>query len=137
MAVAKISCIYLKKQRFWNNCTWILVKYAIFGFKMSSQVKSDLADLTGLRKRNWSQNLGCRCLAQKTKTWHILVVSRRFGIQPFHQCTPAFYFDFHKFTVFEENMYVSYRDGGTSNPLAPSGHIHYQKVARQNTLPRY
>ncbi len=32
----KITCIYLKKQRFWNNGTWILVKYAIFGLKISS-----------------------------------------------------------------------------------------------------
>ena len=67
MAVAKISCIYLKKQRFWNNGTWILVKYAIFGFKMSSQVKSDPADL----------------MAQKNvagaKIWGLQLKKQRFG----------------------------------------------------------
>ena len=38
---------------------------AVFDFQMSSQVKSDPADLTGLKKQSWSQNMGS--LAQKTK----------------------------------------------------------------------
>ena len=43
------------------------LKYAVFGFKMSSEVKFDPAILTGLKKRSWSQNL--RSLSQKTKIW--------------------------------------------------------------------
>ena len=53
-----------------NNFFAIMVpgfylKYAIFGVKMSSQVKSDPANLTGSTKRSWSQKMGS--LAQKTK----------------------------------------------------------------------
>ena len=36
MDVAKISCIYLKKHRFWKNGTWILPEIAILAFKMST-----------------------------------------------------------------------------------------------------
>ena len=53
------------------------MKYAIFGFKMSSQVKSDPAILTGLKKHSWSQNL--RSLSQKMKKWCNYMFSRRFG----------------------------------------------------------
>ena len=49
-------------------------KYAIFGSKMSSQVKTDPAIITGLKKHSWSQNL--KSLAQKTKIWHNNVLSR-------------------------------------------------------------
>ena len=37
MDVAKISFIYLKKQRFWNNGTCILPEIAITAFEMSSR----------------------------------------------------------------------------------------------------
>ena len=57
------------------------LKYANFGFKMSSQVKSDPAILTGSKKRSWSQNL--RSLSQKTKNRGNNALSRRFGRQPF------------------------------------------------------
>ena len=77
MAVAKISCIYLKKQRFCNNGTSIYLKYAVLTFKMSSLVKFDPVDLTASRKHSWSQNL--KSLPQKTKIWHNYVFSRRFG----------------------------------------------------------
>ena len=43
---------------------------------MSSQVKTDPAILTGLKKHSWSQNL--KFLSQKTKIWHNNVISRRF-----------------------------------------------------------
>ena len=52
MAVAQISCIYLKKHRFLKNGTWILPEIAILGFKTSSEVKSDHTDLTGLKKQS-------------------------------------------------------------------------------------
>ena len=77
MAVAKISCIYLKKHRFWNNGTCIYLKYAVLASKTSSWVKTDPPILTGSKKRSWSQNL--KSLAQKTKIWHNYVFSRRFG----------------------------------------------------------
>ena len=44
---------------------------------MSSYVKSDPADLTGLKKHSWSQNL--KLLSQKTKKRGNNAVSRRFG----------------------------------------------------------
>jgi hypothetical protein len=50
---------------FQNLC--FLPQIAIFGFKISSKVKSDPAILTGSKKPSWSQNL--RSLAQKTKIW--------------------------------------------------------------------
>ena len=82
MAVAKISCIYLKKHRFWNNGTCIYLNYAVLASKTSSWVKTDPPILTGSKKRSWSQNL--KSLAQKTKIWHNYVFSRRFGKYSFH-----------------------------------------------------
>ena len=70
-------------------CLGFYLKYANFGFKMSSQVKTDPAILKGLKKRSWSQNL--RSLSQKTKIWCNNAVSRRFGKYSFQyqdqQCT--------------------------------------------------
>ena len=62
------------------------LKYAIFGSKTSSQVKTDPAILTGSRKRSWSQNL--KSLAQKTKIWCNYVFSRRFGKYSFYHNSP-------------------------------------------------
>ena len=59
-----------------------ILKYAIFGSKMSSQVKSDPSILTGSKKHSQSQNL--KSLAQETKIWCTNVISRRFGRQPFN-----------------------------------------------------
>ena len=52
----------------------LYLKCAVFEFKMSSQVKSDSAIFTGLKKHGWSQNL--KSLAQKTENWHNNVLSR-------------------------------------------------------------
>ena len=53
------------------------VKYAVFDFKMSSQVKFDPAILTSSKKPSQSQNL--KSLAQKTRNRCNNVVTRRFG----------------------------------------------------------
>ena len=55
--IFQVTCIYLKKQRFWYNGTCLYLKYAVLTSKMSSWVKSDPPILTGSRKRSWSQNL--------------------------------------------------------------------------------
>ena len=57
------------------------LKYAIFGSKTSSQVKTDPAILTGSKKPSWSQNL--KSLAQKTKNLCNNQFTRTFERQPF------------------------------------------------------
>ena len=57
--------------------TCILPEIAILAFKMSSQVKSDPVNLTGLKRQSWSQNL--RSQSQKTKKRGNNAFTRRFG----------------------------------------------------------
>ena len=67
----------LKKQLFGIMVSGFYLKYAVFEFKMSSQVKSNPHILTGSKKPSWNQNF--IYVTWKTKNWPQNHFSRRFG----------------------------------------------------------
>ena len=76
--LAKISCIYLKKQRFWNNGTCILPEICHFWVQNVNLGKNQPRHFNGLKKKHsWSKNL--KSLAQKTKNRGNNQFTRRFG----------------------------------------------------------